>query len=772
MAENNSKGGIDFSLKLKNIGKHQSLDFKEKINSLRIALYAMNGSGKTFISRAFRLAEMQNITEQNSMIDKVNDIVSFDSNNAKIQLHIKNLKNQDQFDLDIELTRDKFPRFNQKIWYIFHVFNSDYILENIQSRQYEVNGNIDGYIIGKENIDLNDEKAKRSILEKQEKDLKKKINDKIQEGLKELTELKINSRLKEYQNITFDNIVEDTEQGFENSLNFSNLANEYKNISSDIEEYKDIENIDCVGIDGVSFLHEIQTKLEKEYSKSNFAEDFVEKMKSKQKFIELGINNIKEDNSNCPFCEQKLDDKAKDLINKYNEFLDAEETKLLEFMKDSESNLDNFSNQIKSDIEKSKNIQADYNILKALFKQKELSSLKNIETGEFELLKNGIDAVRSALENKSKDITQAININDDIESIKKYINIAIEVAQYNNELIASINSLKNNSKDYIKELKIKICQAKMLEIKNIAKEEIKDYKNNIVSLEELNTRIAVKQEKVKKSKKEEFIKTFRLLLDVFFQGKYDFSESDFCLTLNNEYKLKNRITKVLSDGEKSIIAFCHYIAESHVKISQADEYEKMFFIIDDPISSMDYHYVYSVSKVIRGLQNYISDIEKIRFLILTHNVDFYNMLIRNKITKDNFILENGKIIKINENKYILPYIEQLKEIYKIYTGQEKPKYHTANSIRNVLESVGRFFYPTDDLHDVMQKLGLMEADNILYSFINDGSHGGYVSQKPITEDDKKRCCVDVINALTKIIPGQIEMIANEIKDNKNEQCED
>ncbi|MDA6547840.1 hypothetical protein OSL05_24455, partial [Escherichia coli] len=72
------------------------------------------------------------------MIDKVNDIVSFDSNNAKIQLHVKNLKNQDQFDLNVELTRDKFPRFNQKIWYIFHVFNSDYILENIQSRQYEV----------------------------------------------------------------------------------------------------------------------------------------------------------------------------------------------------------------------------------------------------------------------------------------------------------------------------------------------------------------------------------------------------------------------------------------------------------------------------------------------------------------------------------------------------------------------------------------------------------------------------------------------------------
>lgn len=405
------------------------------------------------------------------------------------------------------------------------------------------------------------------------------------------------------------------------------------------------------------------------------------------------------------------------------------------------------------------NIQSDYDRLKFLFKQKELDSLKNIKTEEIELLHNMINAIGLALENKSKDITQVISIKDYIEGIKKYIDTTIEVVQYNNKLIASINSLKNNSKDYVKELKIKICQAKILEIKNIAQEEIEDYKNNIISLKELNENILAKQEKAKKSKKEEFIKTFSMLLDVFFQGKYSFSKSDFCLTLNNAHKLKNKTTKVLSDGEKSIIAFCHYIAESHIKISQADEYKKMFFIIDDPISSMDYHYVYSVSSVIRDLQNYIPSVETVRFLILTHNVDFYNMLIKNKITKDNFILENGKIIKINENKYILPYIEQLKEIYEIFLDKEKPKYHTANSIRNVLESVGRFFYPTNDLHDVMQKLGLMD----LYNFVNDGSHGSYANQKPITDTNIKDYCEKLIEVLKEKIPGQIKMIEDENK---------
>ncbi|EOI4751843.1 hypothetical protein ACMT7N_001439, partial [Campylobacter jejuni] len=99
------------------------------------------------------------------------------------------------------------------------------------------------------------------------------------------------------------------------------------------------------------------------------------------------------------------------------------------------------------------------------------------------------------------------------------------------------------------------------------------------------------------------------------------------------------------------------------------------------------------------------------------------------------------------------------EIYEIFLDKEKPKYHTANSIRNVLESVGRFFYPTNDLHDVMQKLGLMD----LYNFVNDGSHGSYANQKPITDTNIKDYCEKLIEVLKEKIPGQIKMIEDENK---------
>jgi len=65
--------------------------------------------------------------------------------------------------------------------------------------------------------------------------------------------------------------------------------------------------------------------------------------------------------------------------------------------------------------------------------------------------------------------------------------------------------------------------------------------------------------------------------------------------------LKEGASDVLSDGEKSIVAFCLYLAQVHAKIDDEGEYNKLFFVIDDPISSLDFHYVYSVAQIIRNL---------------------------------------------------------------------------------------------------------------------------------------------------------------------------
>lgn len=87
---------------------------------------------------------------------------------------------------------------------------------------------------------------------------------------------------------------------------------------------------------------------------------------------------------------------------------------------------------------------------------------------------------------------------------------------------------------------------------------------------------------------------------------------------------------VFSEGEKSIVAFCFYLAETHTKVGTEDEYNDLFFVIDDPISSLDFHYVYSVAQIIRTISSYFS-IKRQRLLVLTHNLEFMSILIRNKI---------------------------------------------------------------------------------------------------------------------------------------------
>lgn len=44
--------------------------------------------------------------------------------------------------------------------YLYHVFNQDYVEENIQVLNYEKDPNIQGYILGKIHIDLSNDEIK------------------------------------------------------------------------------------------------------------------------------------------------------------------------------------------------------------------------------------------------------------------------------------------------------------------------------------------------------------------------------------------------------------------------------------------------------------------------------------------------------------------------------------------------------------------------------------------------------------------------------------
>ncbi len=142
-----------FSLKTKNIGP-LNINFSQDFKTNKTLIFANNGSGKTFLSKAFRLLDDQ-YEKRNEAHD---NLLTFDKTNAELELLIKNKSS------NIKIKQGESPLLENP-YYIFHVFNSDYVNDVIKSRKYspinknEINGEI---VIGTTSVELDEKRAKLS----------------------------------------------------------------------------------------------------------------------------------------------------------------------------------------------------------------------------------------------------------------------------------------------------------------------------------------------------------------------------------------------------------------------------------------------------------------------------------------------------------------------------------------------------------------------------------------------------------------------------------
>ena len=95
---------------------------------------------------------------------------------------------------------------------------------------------------------------------------------------------------------------------------------------------------------------------------------------------------------------------------------------------------------------------------------------------------------------------------------------------------------------------------------------------------------ALKKSQLSASVKERVAETFETLIASFFGKKYSFDRAEFVLQRNDK-KMARGVSRTLSDGEKTAIAFCYFIACSHKKVKSASDYSKLFLVFDDPITS-------------------------------------------------------------------------------------------------------------------------------------------------------------------------------------------
>lgn len=282
-------------------------------------------------------------------------------------------------------------------------------------------------------------------------------------------------------------------------------------------------------------------------------------------------------------------------------------------------------------------------------------------------------------------------------------------------------------------------------------------KKLISEIQALKISIQKKKEQNKINKRDIVIKTIKSVLSQFFSDKYSLDEETFRLTFNKKLLKTGQAQDVLSEGEKSIIAFAYYLGDTHIKIKHVDDYSRLFFIIDDPISSMDFDHVYTVSGIIRELKDLLQLDGFVRFFILTHNLEFMRILVSNEIAKMSFVLSNNELKEFN-NTLTVPYIIHLSDLYKISIGQNKPCHTTANSIRHIMETITKFEHLELENGAVKKYIDDNFNHNIkVYTMINDLSHGAWRNEQPaISESDYILICKELINHIVKKYKSQVD----------------
>lgn len=531
------------------------------------------------------------------------------------------------------------------------------------------------------------------------------------------------------------------------------LLTDYDKVKSTPENLSDILLVDNVAID-VNVIEQIVEGLTKSYTLSSFSDKFKAKIQNKQNFIEEGVKLFS--GNICPFCEQELTVASISLIDNYTKFLSDSEAQTIKLFQ-------NYSKKLKeiiSLLSTIDNIVAKRENLYNEYKTKYIPTLENDGLESVSIitsLKYCIQQLLEATNKKSETINTPISIDDNIiADIKKYMLTLNQLIKNNNRKIEIINQKKNKIGEENKNIRRAICKSAYVHLVELHTNDILKLNGLRKEYNELNIEISKRKEAEKISKKKKVYKTIKSVLDYFFSGKYTLNEEDFHLIFNKTSLDKGQVKQVLSEGEKNIIAFAYYLGDAHLKITKEDDYKNLFFVIDDPISSMDFTYVYTLCGVIRDIKQILEKIHREKIIILTHNNDFMRILCANNIIDKKLLLRNGELIDFNEN-FTVPYISHLIDIYKIARNGEQAKHTTANSIRHIIETLTKFQNIEVSDNSIAEYIKEnIPSDKKSYTFINDLSHGGWRSEQvPITDDDYKEVCETIITHIEKLFPNQI-----------------
>ena len=473
-------------------------------------------------------------------------------------------------------------------------------------------------------------------------------------------------------------------------------------------------------------------------------------VRSGLKYIPLDLEEITE-NQHCPFCQEKtISEKLAKEMKDY--FDDAFEQKLKE-VKELKSKYTNMKNNIslnKTEMERNAYIKENANE-----KERLTSQYKNL-TGQLE---TNLRKIEDKINTPSQKI-ELQNTQDSLKESNQIIESINQQIQAHNQRIQNIKSAQDKIKDTFWEIMRWEYDQTIARYQKDEKEiqgEVEKIQKEVTELKrEIDKqRKIIEQEQKKTDSIQGSIDNINqglrdLGLDGFFikEVETDGKEAHYKIVRNGQENEDN--FKTLSEGEKMIISFLYFMELCLGKGTQDEVVKKKIIVIDDPISSLSFMYIFNVATLIKSKLFTDENQLFIQLFILTHSLYFFNELI--KIKGDDTNMKFYRIIKGGEEGALIETMgkNEICNEYQSYwqvikdSSSKVTNALLANSMRNILEYFFGFI-GKEKMKDAINKLNEKSKHDKSYKpfirYMDRESHydsANICDTKEINHDDFKK----------------------------------
>ncbi|HDZ5150517.1 TPA: AAA family ATPase, partial [Campylobacter jejuni] len=443
---------------------------------------------------------------------------------------------------------------------------------------------------------------------------------------------------------------------------------------------------------------------------------------------------VLQDSQTCPFCQKDtITQEFKSYLENYFDKTYEERIKEVEKLNDEYQNL--FSNIpsietfYRRDILDSKDLEfeklyfqvklkLEENIRKIQEKIKEPSKKIELEKTDevFQNLNNYIKQIQQKIIEFNSKLDNQENEREKLE--KQFWEFVIFEKK---EIVEKYKKDKKEKKDLKKGLDEKDETIKK-EIKNI-EDAIRDKQKEVINIQEAVDKI------------NNYLKDLGILS--FYIKTQDNEKQEYIIVREGEDKPS---FKTLSEGEKTLISFLYFLQFCQGKKEKNEAILDKIIVIDDPISSLSFNYVYDTAQLIK--HTFFENTLYKQIFIFTHNLYFYHEF---KLNRDvnNKKISSFRIFK-NQNNYscisvldneILNDYQAYWQILRDYKQQKVHKAIIPITMRNILENFVGFIY-IKKLKNIINEYFANDIQyKAFYRYINRESHSDRENISDVKEID-------------------------------------